>query len=132
MSFVEQAIFCCTTLKKSVLKKDVNKKGQVPYAQIAGHDSLQGIQTSLGAHQQKWYHLRLKNIKRNTLSDAIKNCPYQIDKGLFSRLLKLPYRRRKSIVKESRIEVTLRIIHLQKEKNLTGYYLEALNVISIA
>jgi len=26
-------------------------------AQIGGHDSLRGIQTSLGVHAQKWYHL---------------------------------------------------------------------------
>jgi len=26
------------------------------YAQIGGHDSLRGIQTSLGVHSQKWYH----------------------------------------------------------------------------
>lgn len=57
------------------------------YAQIAGHDSLRGIQTSLGVHEQKWYHLGLKNIKRSTLSDAMKNRSYEIYEGLFYQLL---------------------------------------------
>ena len=37
------------------------------YAQIVGHDSLRGIQTSLDVHAQKWYHFGLENIKRSTL-----------------------------------------------------------------
>ena len=47
------------------------------YAQIVGHDSLRAIQTSLGVHYQKWYHLGLDGIKRSTLSDAMKNRPYK-------------------------------------------------------
>jgi len=43
------------------------------FAQIAGHDSLRAIQTSLGVHSNKWYHLGLEDIKRSTLSDAMKN-----------------------------------------------------------
>jgi hypothetical protein len=57
------------------------------FAQIGGHDSLRGIETSLGVHAQKWYHLGLQNIKRSTLSDAMKNRPWQIYEGLFYRLL---------------------------------------------
>ena len=57
------------------------------YAQIVGHDSLRGIQTSLGVHAQKWYHLGLENIKRSTLSDSMKNRPHQIYEGLFYKLL---------------------------------------------
>lgn len=57
------------------------------YAQICGHDSLRGIQTSLGVHAQKWYHLGLTDIKRSTLSDAMKNRPHQIYEGLFYKLL---------------------------------------------
>ena len=57
------------------------------YAQIVGHDSLRGIQTSLGVHAQKWYHLGLENIKRSTLSDAMKKRPHQIYEGLFYKLL---------------------------------------------
>jgi len=57
------------------------------YAQIVGHDSLRGIQTSLGVHAQKWYHLGLENIKRSTLSDSMKKRPYQINEGLFYKLL---------------------------------------------
>ena len=57
------------------------------YAQIVGHDSLRGIQTSLGVHAQKWYHLGLDDIKRSTLSDAMKNRPHQIYEGLFYKLL---------------------------------------------
>ena len=37
------------------------------YAQIVGHDTLRGIQTSLGVHAQTWYHLGLTDIKRSTL-----------------------------------------------------------------
>ncbi|NTW72716.1 MAG: DUF4372 domain-containing protein, partial [Eubacteriaceae bacterium] len=51
------------------------------FAQIAGHDSLRAIQTSLGVHSTKWYHLGLEDIKRSTLSDAMKNRPYQIYEG---------------------------------------------------
>ena len=57
------------------------------YAQIGGHDSLRGIQTSLGVHFKKWYHLGLTNIKRSTLSDAMKSRPHQIYEGLFYKLL---------------------------------------------
>ena len=57
------------------------------YAQIGGHDSLRGIQTSLGVHAQKWYHLGLEGIKRSTLSDSMKNRPHQIYEGLFYKLL---------------------------------------------
>ena len=57
------------------------------FAQIGGHDSLRGIETSLGVHSEKWYHLGLKNIKRSTLSDAVKNRPHEIYEGLFYKLL---------------------------------------------
>ena len=57
------------------------------FAQIAGHDSLRAIQTSLGVHSNKWYHLGLEDIKRSTLSDAMKNRPYQIYEGLFYKLV---------------------------------------------
>jgi hypothetical protein len=57
------------------------------YAQIGGHDSLRAIQTSLGVHSQKWYHLGLEKIKRSTLSDAMKTRPHQIYEGLFYKLL---------------------------------------------
>ena len=57
------------------------------FAQICGHDSLRAIQTSLGVHAQKWYHLGLTDIKRSTLSDAMKNRVYQIYEGLFYKLL---------------------------------------------
>ena len=46
-----------------------------------------GIQTSLGVHAQKWYNLRLEDIKRNTLSEAMKNSPKQIYDGLYYKLL---------------------------------------------
>ncbi|NTW10010.1 MAG: IS4 family transposase [Chlorobiaceae bacterium] len=57
------------------------------YAEIVGHNSLRGIQTSLGVHTQKWFHLGLESIKRSTLSDAMKNRPHQIYEGLFYKLL---------------------------------------------
>jgi hypothetical protein len=57
------------------------------FAQIGGHDSLRSIETSLGVHCHKWYHLGLKDIKRSTLSDAMKNRPWQIYEGLFYGLL---------------------------------------------
>ena len=57
------------------------------YAQVGGHDSLRGIQTSLGVHAQKWYHPGLTDIKRSTLSDAMKNRPHQIYEGLFYKRL---------------------------------------------
>lgn len=57
------------------------------FAQIGGHDSLRGIETSLGVHSEKWYHLGLKNSKRSTLSDAMKNRPHEIYEGMFYKLL---------------------------------------------
>jgi hypothetical protein len=57
------------------------------FAQIGGHDSLRSIETSLGVHAHKWYHLGLQNIKRSTLSDAMKTRPCDIFEGLFYRLL---------------------------------------------
>ena len=57
------------------------------YSKIAGHDSLRAIQMSLGVHSNKWYRLGLEDIKRSTLSDAMKNRPYQIYEGLFYKLL---------------------------------------------
>lgn len=61
------------------------------FAQIDGHDSLRGIETSLGVHSHKWYHLGLKDIKRSTLSDAMKNRPHEIFEGLFYKLLEKCY-----------------------------------------
>jgi hypothetical protein len=58
------------------------------FAQIGGHDIRRGIEMSLGVHGHKWYHLGLKDLKRSTLSDAMKNRPYQIFEQLFYRLLK--------------------------------------------
>jgi hypothetical protein len=57
------------------------------YVQIGGHDRLRGIQTSLGVHVQKWYHLGHTDIKRSAVSDAMKNRPHQIYEGLFYKLL---------------------------------------------
>ena len=57
------------------------------YSQIGGYDSLRGIETSLGVHAEKWYHLGLKNIKRSTLSDAMKHRPHEIYEDLFYKLL---------------------------------------------
>ena len=56
-------------------------------SQIGGHDSHRSIETSLGKHAQKWYHLGLQNIRRSTLSDAIQKRPWQIFEGQFYRLL---------------------------------------------
>ena len=57
------------------------------YSQIGGYDSLRGIEISLGVHAEKWYHLGLKNIKRSTLSDAMKHRPHEIYEDLFYKLL---------------------------------------------
>jgi len=40
------------------------------YGQINGRDSLRDIETSLKRQSSKWYQIRLKDIKRCTLSDA--------------------------------------------------------------
>ena len=40
------------------------------YAQIRGKGSLREIETSLRTQSNKWYHIRPKDIKRSTLSDA--------------------------------------------------------------
>ena len=42
------------------------------YSRIAGHDSLRAIQTSLGVHSNKWYHLarllQFKNANTSTIT----------------------------------------------------------------
>jgi hypothetical protein len=58
------------------------------FAQAGGKDSLREIETSLSVHYSKWYHIGLKGIKRSTLSDAMRNRPYEIFEGLFYKLLR--------------------------------------------
>lgn len=57
------------------------------FSQIGGKDSLREIETSLNVHQNKWYHIGLKGVKRATLSDAMSNRSCEIFEGLFYKLL---------------------------------------------
>ena len=57
------------------------------FSQIGGKDSLREIETSLSVHQNKWYHIGLKGVKRSTLSDAMTNRSCEIFEGLFYKLL---------------------------------------------
>ena len=57
------------------------------FAQAGRKDSLRDIETSLSVHYSKWYHIGLKGIKRSTLSDAMRERPYEIFEGLFYKLL---------------------------------------------
>lgn len=57
------------------------------YAQLRSLDSLREIETSLGAHRLRWYHLGLETVKRSTLADANTARPWQIYEALYYRLL---------------------------------------------
>lgn len=57
------------------------------FAQASGKDSLREIETTLNVHQNKWYHVGLKGIKRSTLADAMNNRSCGIFEGLFYKLL---------------------------------------------
>ena len=56
-------------------------------AQLRGLDSLREIETALGVHKSRWYHLGLKTVKRSTLADANSSRPWRIYEGLYYRLL---------------------------------------------
>jgi len=57
------------------------------FAQAGRKDSLRDIETSLSVQYSKWYHIGLRGIKRSTLSDAMRERPYEIFEGLFYKLL---------------------------------------------
>lgn len=57
------------------------------FAQLGGLDSLREIETALGVHQARWYHLGLKTVKRSTLADANCSRPWRIYEALYYRLL---------------------------------------------
>ena len=57
------------------------------FAQLRGLDSLREIQTALGAHQARWYHLGLKTVKRSTLADANTTRPWQMYQELYHQIL---------------------------------------------
>lgn len=56
-------------------------------AQLRGLDSLREIETTLAAHQSRWYHLGLKTAKRSTVADANTTRPWRIYEALYYRLL---------------------------------------------
>jgi len=57
------------------------------FAQAGYKDSLREIETSLKVHYPKWYHIGLQDIKRSTLSDAMRRRSYRIYEGIFYSLL---------------------------------------------
>ena len=57
------------------------------FAQLRGLDSLREIETALGAHWNRWYHLGLKSVKRSTIAEANYTRSWEIYRELFYRLL---------------------------------------------
>jgi len=57
------------------------------FAQLAGHDSLRGVEAGLATQGQKLYHLGIKPIHRATLAYANKHRPHELFKKLFFQML---------------------------------------------
>jgi hypothetical protein len=57
------------------------------FAQAKGLSSLRDIELCLRGHQQKWYHLGLRNVARSTLADANTNRDADILKDVFYSLV---------------------------------------------
>lgn len=62
------------------------------YAQAKGKESLRDIETSLGAQEQKLYHLGIQSKARSTIAEANRDRPYKIYESLFYELLKVSKR----------------------------------------
>lgn len=57
------------------------------FAQLAGHDSLRGVEAGLATQGRKLYHLGIKPIHRATLAYANKHRPHELFKKLFFNML---------------------------------------------
>ena len=57
------------------------------FAQLAGHDSLRGVEAGLATQGRKLYHLGIKPIHRATLAYANKHRPHELFKKLFFQML---------------------------------------------
>ena len=57
------------------------------FAQLAGHDSLRGVEAGLATQGRKLYHLGIKPIHRATLAYANKHRPQELFKKLFFQML---------------------------------------------
>ena len=57
------------------------------FAQLAGHDSLRGVEAGLATQGRKLYHLGIKPSHRATLSYANKHRPHELFKKLFFNML---------------------------------------------
>lgn len=57
------------------------------FAQLAGHDSLRGVEAGLATQGRKLYHLGIKPIHRATLAYANQHRPHDLFKKLFFQML---------------------------------------------
>lgn len=57
------------------------------FAQLKSKQSLREIETSMNLIRNNFYHLGIKNVKRSSLSDALKSRPYKVFKDYFYSLL---------------------------------------------
>ncbi len=57
------------------------------FAQLAGHDSLRGVEAGLATQGRQLYHLGIKPIHRATLAYANKHRPHDLFKKLFFQML---------------------------------------------
>jgi len=57
------------------------------FGQLAGHDSLRGIEAGLASQSKHLYHLGIKPTSRSTLAYANKNRPHELFKKMFFQML---------------------------------------------
>ena len=57
------------------------------FGQLAGHDSLRGIEAGLASQSKYLYHLGIKPVYRSTLAYANKNRPHELFKKMFFQML---------------------------------------------
>ncbi|MCK5341774.1 MAG: IS4 family transposase [Candidatus Heimdallarchaeota archaeon] len=57
------------------------------FSQLAGHDSLRGIEAGLATQSKHLYHLGVKPVHRSTLSYANKHRPHELFKKIFFQML---------------------------------------------
>jgi len=59
----------------------------MPFGQLAGHDSLRGIEAGLATQAKHLYHLGVKPLHRSTLAYANEHRPQELFKKMFFKML---------------------------------------------
>lgn len=71
------------------------------YGQLSGASSLREIETGLGSHAGRLYHLGGAPVKRSSLSEANRGRPVAVFSGLLSVLMQQAHRGLRRAIKES-------------------------------